>query len=286
MIVIRNYIELARLNQPTGILLLFLPCVMGIALALKFLPSFDGLELTKIIFLFFIGSIIMRSAGCIINDLSDQKFDEQVERTRNRPLASKKISRKSAFYFLATLLFFGLIILLQFNLATIMSGFAAMLLVIAYPLMKRITYYPQIFLGLTFNFGILMAGLALLGSLNSKIMILYFSCIIWTVIYDSIYAYQDIEDDVKIGVKSTAIKFSKNPKAILTYLNFAMFLTLVYLGWKAEFESGFFLGILVADLFLNHKIKSCDFADPQKCLKVFKANIWVGLLILIAIILG
>lgn len=281
-----NYIKLTRLNQPVGILLLFLPCLFGVFLSLKNLPNFFFLESLGIIGLFLAGSIIMRSAGCIINDLTDQKFDEKVERTKSRPLAAKKISRRSAFILLGFLLFFGLLILVQFNAATILSGFVAMALVITYPFMKRITHYPQIFLGLTFNFGVLMASLALLESINFNTIILYVACIIWTIIYDTIYAYQDIEDDLKIGVKSTAIKFQNNPKRALTFLNFLLFLLLVFLGWKANFESGFFLAILVADLLLNHKIKNCDFGDSQKCLKVFKANIWVGALILTAIILG
>jgi 4-hydroxybenzoate polyprenyltransferase len=286
MMPLTNYIKLTRLNQPVGILLLFLPCLFGVFLSLKNLPNFFFLESLGIIGLFLAGSIIMRSAGCIINDLTDQKFDEKVERTKSRPLAAKKISRRSAFILLGFLLFFGLLILVQFNAATILSGFVAMALVITYPFMKRITHYPQIFLGLTFNFGVLMASLALLESINFNTIILYVACIIWTIIYDTIYAYQDIEDDLKIGVKSTAIKFQNNPKKALTFLNFLLFLLLVFLGWKANFESGFFLAILVADLLLNHKIKNCDFSDSQKCLKVFKANIWVGALILTAIILG
>ncbi len=283
---ITNYIKLTRLNQPVGILLLFLPCLFGIFLSLKNLPNFYFADLLKIISLFFIGSVIMRSAGCIINDLADQKFDEKVERTKSRPLAAKKISRRSAFILLGFLLFLGLLILSKFNAATILSGFVAMALVITYPLMKRVTYYPQVFLGLTFNFGVLMTSLALLDSINVNTIILYVACIIWTTIYDTIYAYQDIEDDLKIGVRSTAIKFQNNPKKVLTFLNFTLFLALVFLGWKAKFDSEFFLAILVADLLLNHKIKNCDFADSQQCLKVFKANIWVGALILIAIILG
>lgn len=286
MMSIKNYIKLTRLNQPVGILLLFLPCLFGISLSLKSLPDFYFLESLKIIGLFFLGSIIMRSAGCVINDLTDQKFDEKVARTRSRPLAAKNISRRAAFILLGFLLFFGLLILLQFNAATILSGFVAMILVITYPLMKRVTYYPQVFLGLTFNFGVLMTSLALLGRISLSATILYFACIIWTVIYDTIYAYQDIEDDLKIGVKSTAIKFQNNPKKVLTFLNFLLFLTLIFLGSKAKFESGFFLAILVADLLLNHKIKNCDFSDSQQCLKVFKANVWVGILILTAIILG
>ncbi len=281
-----NYLKLTRLNQPIGILLLFLPCLFGVFLSLKKLPNFDLIEVVKICLLFFAGSVVMRSAGCVVNDIFDRKFDAKVERTKSRPLAAKTISLQNALILLAFLLFFGLIILLQFNKLTVLSGLFALLLVATYPLMKRFTYYPQIFLGLTFNFGILMASLALTETIGIGAWILYFSCVIWTVIYDTIYAYQDIEDDLQIGVKSTAIRFKKNPQKILKILNFALFTSLTFLGWKENFESGFFLAILVSDLFLNRNIQTCNFSDSQNCLKVFKANFWVGLLILTAIILG
>ncbi len=281
-----NYIKLARLNQPTGIWLLFLPCLFGIFLALKKLPNPDIFETLRIIFLFFIGSIIMRSAGCVINDLTDRKFDKRVARTKNRPLASGVISQKQALVFLAFLLFFGLLVLLQLNQKAIASGFFALLFVITYPLMKRITYYPQIFLGLTFNFGILMASLAILNKITAEALILYFASIIWTIIYDTIYAYQDIEDDLEIGVKSTAIKFQKNPQKILISLSLIMFLSLIYLGYYAKFGTFFFFTLLLISIFLDNKIKNCDFKSGDNCLKVFKANILVGILILTAIILG
>ena len=149
----------------------------------------------------------MRSAGCVINDLFDKKFDEKILRTKNRPLASGKVSRFEALILLGLLLILGFVILLQFNFKTILSGFFALALVATYPLMKRVTHYPQIFLGLTFNFGILMSGLVFLEKITLDFIILYIAGIIWTVIYDTIYAYRDIEDDLKIGVKSTAIKF-------------------------------------------------------------------------------
>jgi 4-hydroxybenzoate polyprenyl transferase len=278
--------RLARLNKPTGIWLLFLPCLFGIFFSVKKLPNSETYEVIKIISLFLAGSIIMRSAGCVINDLLDQKFDEKVDRTKSRPLAAKTVSRRNAVMFLGILLFLGLLILIQFNLATIISGFLALALVATYPLMKRITYYPQVFLGITFNFGILMSCLAMKQNISVSVIALYFGTIIWTVIYDTIYAYQDIDDDLQIGVKSTAIKFQKNPRKILTILNFLLFLTFAFVGWKESFGSGYFLAILVADLFLNQKIQNCDFDNPQKCLKNFKANIWVGILILTAIILG
>jgi 4-hydroxybenzoate polyprenyltransferase len=283
---ILNYIKLTRLNQPTGILLLFLPCLFGIFLSLKRIPDFDLKEVSWIIFLFFAGSVIMRSAGCIINDLFDQKFDEKIGRTKIRPLAAKKISRLEALILLALLLFLGLLILLQFNFKTILSGFLALILVITYPLMKRITYYPQFFLGLTFNFGILMASLAILERIDLAAILLYVGTIFWTLIYDTIYAFQDIEDDLRVGVKSIAIKFKNNPKKILFWLNFAMFLSLICVGIESRFGPSFFLIIWISTAFLNQKIKNCDFKNPKICLRTFKENIAVGVLIAASILAG
>jgi len=283
---LKPYIELTRLNRPIGIWLLFLPCLFGIFLALKKAPHADMFFVVRIIFLFFIGSIVMRSAGCIINDLFDQKFDEKVARTKSRPLASGQITRRKALILLGSLLFLGFTILLQFNLKTILSGFLALALVVTYPLMKRITYYPQLFLGLTFNFGILMSGLAMLGQINFDFITLYFAGIIWTVIYDTIYAFQDIEDDLRIGVKSTAIKFQSNPKKILIFLSLAMFLDLILLGFVNNFGPIFFLIIFIASFFMNEKIKKCDLQNSSNCLAAFKANLWIGVLILTAIIFG
>jgi len=286
LMIFSNYIKLTRLNQPTGIWLLFLPCLFGIFLSLKKITNFDLKEICQLIFLFLAGSIVMRSAGCIINDLFDQKFDEKVERTKHRPLAAKKVSRLEALILLAFLLFLGLMILLQFNFKTILSGFLALILVLTYPLMKRITYYPQFFLGLTFNFGILMSSLAILERIDLAMIYLYFAAIIWTLIYDTIYAFQDIEDDLQAGVKSTAIKFKNNPKKILIWLSLAMFLSLIFVGLENRFGLGFFLITLINAAFLNQKIRKCDFQNPKICLRTFKENIVVGVLIAVSILAG
>jgi 4-hydroxybenzoate polyprenyl transferase len=280
------YKKLIRINQPIGIWLLFLPCLFGIFLTLKQNADFSIPTISYAIFLFLIGSIVMRSAGCVINDLYDQKFDEKVERTKNRPLITKEISRRQAFILLGALLFIGLIILLQFNFHAILSGFVALAMVATYPLMKRITYYPQVFLGLTFNFGIIMSSIAMLDIVSSAAITLYFACTLWTVIYDTFYAYQDINDDLQVGIKSTAIKFGENPKRILLSLSLIMFLTLIFLGLYMQFKIGYFFAIFFAALFLTQKIKHCDFKNPQQCFFAFKANLWVGALILIGIILG
>ncbi len=279
------FYRLMRLHQPTGIWLLFLPCLFGILLAKKF--SYETKpywELCWIIFLFFIGSVVLRSAGCVINDLLDQKFDELVTRTKIRPLAAREISRSSAIILLGFLLLIGLLILLQFNLPTIVSGFVALGLMASYPLMKRITYYPQIFLGLTFNFGILMSSLAMIKTINLSILLLYFSAIIWTVIYDTIYAFQDIEDDLRFGIKSTAIKFQKQPKEILNLLCLVMLFGLILCGLSANFKLGYFFVILLSCSTLIAQIKKCDLR--QNSLALFKANIWIGVGIVFAILIG
>jgi 4-hydroxybenzoate polyprenyltransferase len=280
-----NYINLTRINRPIGIGLLFLPCLFGIFLSEKKV-QIDFTKIFWLILLFAAGAAIMRSAGCIINDIFDQKFDRQVARTKNRPIASGQISQKQALIFLAFLLLAGLVILLQFNSITILSGFIAVALAGTYPLMKRITYYPQIFLGLAFNFGILMASLAITNRINLSCVILYCAAIIWTLIYDTIYAYQDIEDDLKIGVKSSAIKFRKNPKRILLILSLAMFVLLFFTGLLESLNWHFFITIGAAFLFSAQKIINCNFSDPKNCLKVFKENFWIGSLISIGIFLG
>ncbi|MBU6140710.1 MAG: 4-hydroxybenzoate octaprenyltransferase [Proteobacteria bacterium] len=272
-----------RLHQPTGIWLLFLPCIFGILLATKF-ANFSFAEISRFVFLFFIGSVLMRSAGCVINDLLDCKFDELVTRTKTRPLAAKEIPQSFAIILLGFLLLASLLILLQFNFITVVSGFVALGLVTTYPLMKRVTYYPQIFLGLTFNFGILMASLAMLGKINFSTLLLYFSAIIWTVIYDTIYAFQDIEDDLRFGVKSTAIKFQKHPKKILNFLCLVMLLGLTLCGFVTNLSFGYFFVILLSCSALIAQIRKCDFR--QNSFALFKANVWTGIGITFAILIG
>ena len=278
-----SYLNLSRLNKPIGIWLLFLPCLFGAALAYKFNHS---VNLTKIVGLFFIGSILMRSAGCVINDIFDRNFDRSVKRTKTRPIASGEISVKNALSFLAILLFFSFLILLQFNLFTIALGFGIMLLVVLYPITKRFTYYPQIFLGITFNFGILMASAQILEKISPPIFLLYLSAIIWTVIYDTIYAYQDIEDDLQIGVKSTAISFGENPKKILNILIILQLIFLLLTGFFANLGSAYYILIFTSFFHQLCQIRKCNFKDGQDCLKKFKENFWIGILILTAIILG
>ena len=284
---LKTFLELIRIKQSIGSALLILPCFFAIALIYKTNPD---IAISKIIFttiLFIIGAFLIRSAGCIINDLLDKNFDKEA-RTKNRPLACKKISTKKALFFLAILLFLGLIILIQFNYQTIIGGFVALSLIMTYPLMKRITYFPQIFLGITFNFGIIMAGLALNSSISFGLIILYLACISWTFLYDTIYGFQDIEDDLRIGIKSSAILFFKknsaNPKKSLYKIATISTLFFIMLGVYEELSLSYFLLMIFSGIFLLYKILKCDLKKPAECLKFFKENLWFGILFLTAIL--
>lgn len=218
---INNYLKLIRINKPIGFMLLLWPCWFSLAyldLPYKSLLSYY--------IIFFIGAVIMRSAGCIINDLIDQGIDAKVERTASRPIASKKISSLNAFVFLILLLAIGLLVLLQFNFSAIMSGLLCSPLIVLYPLMKRITFWPQLFLGIIFNFGVIICSFEFFGRLTSEYLILYLSCVLWTIGYDTIYAYQDIKDDKINNIKSTAVLFGNYGK-LLVVTSYTLMLTLI-----------------------------------------------------------
>ena len=207
------FLELTRLKKPIGFMLLFWPCLWGLTLAHQF--SNDSYIFLKHCFLFFCGAVLMRSAGCIVNDILDRKIDVMVERTKNRPIASGKISVKKSLVYVFLLCAIAFLILIQFNLNTIILGLASMPFAFSYPLMKRFTYWPQLFLGITFNYGLVMAWVSLTDEFSFYPLILYFGAIFWTLGYDTIYGFQDIKDDEIIGVKSTSIKFKKNPKLFI-----------------------------------------------------------------------
>jgi len=279
---IKNYLDLIRFNKPIGTYLLFLPCLCGLALAGKN----QNIDWVYFICLFFIGSFLMRSSGCIINDLFDKDFDNKVKRTKNRPIASGKISISNALIFLVILVCLAFLVLLQFNQQTIILGFISLVFITAYPLMKRITYYPQVFLGLTFNLGILFASTAIIGTITFASFLLYLSGVIWTTIYDTIYGYQDLDDDLKIGLKSTSIRFGKEPQKILCCLVALYFFFLSLLGLFLDFKFVYFILISLASAMLLCQIKTCDFANRQNCLQKFKSNLWVGFVVFLAIIFG
>lgn len=279
-----NYVKLARIEKPLAILFLFAPCILGIVLANKINPI--DINYFYYLSLFLVGSILMRSAGCVINDLIDVKYDKKVSRTKNRILASDKISKKSAIIFTILLLAPSLLILLQLNFKAIIIGLFSFVLILLYPYMKRITYYPQVFLGITFNIGCIISFIAINNELRFEALLLYLALILWTLLYDTIYAFQDLEDDIKIGVKSSAIIFKNNPKKILKILNFIIFLIFIFIGYSLNFRFEYYLAILVADLYSNKLIQSCDFNEPSSCLKTFKNNIFFILIIILAFVIS
>ena len=279
------FLELTRFKKPIGFMLLFWPCLWGLALAFQF--SNNNYIFLKHCFLFFCGAVLMRSAGCIVNDIFDRKIDAMVDRTKNRPIASGKISVQKSLLYVLFLCLTAFIILIQFNQNTILLGLASMPFAFSYPLMKRFTYWPQLFLGLTFNYGLLMAWVSLTNELSYYPLIFYFGAIFWTLGYDTIYGFQDIKDDEIIGVKSTSIKFKKNPKLFLSacYLIFYMsiFITGVLMSYSYYYFifSAFILFHLIA-----FQIKPLDISKPQMCLKKFKSNNFLGLLVFINILIG
>ncbi len=271
-------INLARLNNPIGIFLLLFPCLLGITIAS------DQINL-EIFTLFTLGAITMRSAGCIINDIVDRNLDKKTVRTKDRPLANEQLTLKEAYYFLLFLLIIGLLILIKLNQIVIILGLAIIPLIVLYPYMKRITYFPQLFLGIIFNWGVLMGYASIKNTLDPEIFFLYTACIFWTIGYDTIYAHQDKKTDVKIGIKSTAILFGKKTKLCLCMLYLLMILNLVSTGIIFQLTSSFYLITTVIFLHLMWQIYTLEINDPKNCLSRFKSNRWVGLAMLAAIIL-
>lgn len=272
---LRPYAYLMRLDRPIGIWLLFLPGLWGLTLgSAEKVPLFECT-------LFLIGSILMRGAGCIINDIWDRDLDKQVERTQNRPLACGDLSVKDALYLLATLLLISFIILLQFNWLTIALGFLTIPLIAIYPLMKRFSYWPQIFLGLTFNFSALMGYSAMSETITIEAILLYLGAIFWTIGYDTIYAHQDAEDDALIGVKSTALKFGEQSKIWVGGF-YTLSLICIALG-----HSTTTLSILMV-LPITHaalQIFTWKPDIPESSLEIFKSNTLMGIMILVVLAL-
>jgi len=277
------FVQLTRLNKPIGFLLLFWPCLWGLTLGYYF-----NNEVTlyfKYIILFFLGSVLMRSAGCIFNDIVDRDFDKKVERTKNRPIAAGKISILESLVYVFLLCLAALLILLQFNRLTIILGMSAMVLAFSYPFMKRITYWPQLFLGLTFNWGIIMGWASLTNSVSIEPLLLYMSAIFWTLGYDTIYGLQDIHDDEIIGVKSTSIKFKNNPKVFVgsCYCLCILFILIMFFMMDLNKYILFLFIPFVISLF--YQIKIFDIKNAKSCLIAFKFNNFSGFLNFIFIFL-
>ena len=279
------FIELTRLNKPIGFMLLFWPCAWGLTIGYDFSKSIN--TYIYYLFLFFLGSIFMRSAGCIINDIADKELDKKIERTKNRPIASNKISIKLGLIYSFFLCFLAFLVLINFNWFTIIMALGSIPLVFAYPLMKRYTYWPQLFLGITFNYGLILGWVSIKNSLDIAPIIFYTGAIFWTLGYDTIYGFQDIKDDEIIGIKSTSIKFKKNPITFLTicYSIFIFFTLMTGILMKLN-NLFFIISILPFLHLLAYQVKNIKINDTSNCLKIFKSNNFFGLLILLTIAIG
>ena len=278
---IKTFIELTRLNKPTGYMLLFWPSLWGLTLAYN--QNYNAEKYLIYILYFFLGSVLMRSAGCIVNDVVDKDFDQKVKRTKDRPIASEKISLLMAIIYILFLCTFAFLILIQFNFLTIALGLLSMPFAFSYPYMKRITYWPQLFLGITFNFGIIMGWASLSNSLSIEPVLLYFMAIFWTLGYDTIYGYQDIYDDEIIGVKSTSIKFKNNPKIFIGTC-YLISITLLIILSLTMMNKQFYLFLLIFPLFhFLYQLIKLDIKNPDNCLKIFKSNNLYGLIIFLTI---
>ena len=282
---LKLFIELTRLDKPIGYMLLFWPCVWGLTLVYDFNSEIN--TYFKYLIFFLLGSILMRSAGCIVNDITDKKFDQKVERTKNRPIASEKISIKLALLYALVLCFCAFLILINFNLFTIVLAFASMPFAFSYPLMKRFTYWPQLFLGITFNYGLVLAWISINNSISLTPILFYIGAIFWTLGYDTIYGYQDIKDDEIIGIKSTSIKFKNNPKTFLTLCYSFLLISLILIGVLMNFNNIFYLFLIIpfCHLFF-YQINFLNINKPEDCLKIFKSNNVLGLIVCINILVG
>lgn len=279
-VTLRPYSRLARLERPIGWWLLLLPGWWSIALAQIAIGG--GVPDLKLLALFLIGAIVMRGAGCTFNDIVDRDFDAQVARTRSRPIPSGRVSLLQAQAFLVLQALVGLAVLLQFNRFAVALGVLSLVTVLVYPFMKRITYWPQIFLGLAFNWGGLLGWAAVLGRLDWAPVVLYLGGIAWTLAYDTIYAHQDKEDDVLIGVKSTALKFGSASRQWIAGFFTAALLLIALAGWLAGAGPIYHIGVVAGAGHAAWQLTRLDIADPARCLRLFRSNRDFGLLIFAA----
>ena len=281
---LKIFIDLTRLNRPIGFMLLFWPCSWGLGYAYNIKQDLN--TFLYYLILFFLGSVLMRSAGCIFNDIVDKDFDKKVQRTKKRPIASGKISIKKSIIYILILCLIAFFILIQFNLQTILLGLSSMFLAFSYPFMKRITYWPQLFLGLTFNWGLIMAYTSILDQISLEIILLYIAAIFWTLGYDTIYGVQDIVDDEIIGIKSTAIKFKKNIKVFVGLCYLTTFLIIVYLLNNNIGINLSTLFMIIFILSLIYQLKIFNKGEPINCLRAFKINNYSGIFLLTSILLN
>ena len=273
----RPYLRLARFDRPIGAWLLLMPCWWSAALAAG--VAHDISQLPRVILLFLIGAFVMRGAGCTWNDITDRDLDARVERTRSRPIPAGQVSVTQALVFLVAQALIGLVVLLQFNRFAVATGIASLLIVAIYPFMKRITWWPQIVLGLAFSWGALMGFAVTLGRIDAAAILLYAGSISWVIGYDTIYAHQDVEDDALIGVKSTARLFgARSYQALMLFYGAAVILigiALLLAGARAPA----WIALAVFATHLAWQIRRLDIGDPALCLRVFKSNRDAGLLL-------
>ena len=282
---IKLFIELTRIKKPIGYMLLFWPCAWGLSIAY----DFNGELTTYILYilLFLSGAILMRSAGCIVNDIFDKNFDKKVFRTKNRPIASKKISVKKGIFYSLFLCLLAFLVLIQFNYFTILLALGSMPLAFTYPLMKRYTYWPQLFLGITFNYGLILGWTAITGELNLIPLVFYVGAVFWTLGYDTIYGFQDIEDDEIIGLKSTSIKFKQIPGLFLTISYLIFFISLIIVGTLLKLNSiFFFISTIIGFQLYFSQIKKLNIKSSKNCLSIFKSNNYIGFLVFLSLVLG
>lgn len=280
----RPYLRLIRADRPIGTWLLLIPCLWAAALAGKA----AGLETPPVLYfaLFAVGSFVMRGAGCVINDLWDRDIDAKVARTATRPIASGEISVPKALIFLAMLLLIGLGILLRFNMTTIVVAISSLGLVVVYPLMKRITWWPQAILGLTFNWGALVGWTAVTGELQLPALVLYAAGFFWILGYDTLYGHQDKADDIMVGVKSSSIRLGDRTKPAVAVF-YAV--TLALIGWAGNAVGlgvAFYAGLAVTAAHFAWQVSTLDIDDPANCLARFKSNRDAGLIVFLGILFG
>ncbi|HEY6028168.1 MAG TPA: 4-hydroxybenzoate octaprenyltransferase [Pseudolabrys sp.] len=280
--VARPYLRLARLDRPIGSWLLLIPCWWSLGLA-----AMHADELPRLwhVVLFFIGAFAMRGAGCTWNDLVDRELDAKVERTRSRPIPSGQVTARNAAIFMVAQGLVGLFVLLQFNRFTVLCGFASLGVAAIYPFMKRVTYWPQIVLGLAFSWGALMGWPATFGRLDAPAIVLYAGAILWVIAYDTIYAHQDREDDLMIGIKSTALLFQDRTRPMLAIFYAGAVLLIGAAGLMAGGGAIFGLGLIAFAVHLGWQVMRIDIDDPAHCLMLFKSNRDAGLILFGAMLL-
>jgi 4-hydroxybenzoate polyprenyltransferase len=276
----KQYLLLIRLNRPIGIFLLLWPTLWGLWIASEGFPN------TKILVVFLFGVFLMRSAGCILNDIIDKDFDKFVARTQNRPLASDKLSSIEAFIVAISLIFIAFLLVLTTNTLTVQLSFVAIILAGTYPFLKRHTYLPQFFLGLTFGWSIPMAFAATTNSIPKIAWLLLIANILWTVVYDTIYAMIDREDDLKIGIKSTAILFDDADRFIIGLIQSLVLIALIVIGQQASLNTIYYFSLIIGGCLFLYQLYLIRNRDQKKCMQAFLNNNWFGLVVFIGLFIN